>query len=1349
MLAYSYNITTTDPDSGASLSITAPTLPAWLSLSDNGDGTATLSGTPGDAAVGANNVVLAVFDGALTTTQNFTINVANVNDVPVIDSDGGGATAALNAAENQTGVTTVTATDVDAGDTPTFSLSGGSDAALFSIDPGTGVLSFNTAPDFETATDADADGVYEVEVRVDDGHGGTDTQAISVTVTDVNEAPSFTSAAPTAATEDAGLQLQHHRHRPGQRGEPEHHGPDPAGLAEPERQRRRHGDPVGHPGQRRGGRAYTWCWRSSTAALTTTQNFTINVANVNDVPVIDSDGGGATAALNAAENQTGVTTVTATDVDAGDTPTFSLSGGSDAALFSIDPNTGVLSFNTAPDFETATDADADGVYEVEVRVDDGHGGTDTQAISVTVTDVNDAPVANDDPGAFSADVLSLNPVSYWRLGETSGTSVTDIGSVGNATGTYNGPSLGESDPINGDPDSAAGFNRTELDYIEIAHVDAYLLDEGTVQLWFNADDLAQDQTLFSKDSSGLDNGGHLTIRVLSDGRIETRLQSTSGDNFVYSGAGSVTAGNWHHIAFTFGYGGMQLYLDGSRVDTNPYAGGFGTTSGGAGNKEPIAIGAGTRTSGNGTVTPLNDYFDGRIDEVAIFGTALSGADINRLNGGALQHYTLAEDTSLSVAAAEGVLANDFDEEGDPLTAILVSAPTKAASFTLNVDGSFNYTPIADFSGTDSFTYRADDGTAGSNVATVTINVANVNDVPVIDSDGGGATAAVSAAENQTGVTTVTATDVDAGDTPTFSLSGGSDAALFSIDPNTGVLSFNTAPDFETATDADARRRLRGRGHGRRRPRRHRHPGDLGHRHGRERGAELHQRGADRRHRGCGLQLQHHHHRPGQRGGLTITAPTLPAWLSLSDNGDGTATLSGTPGNAAVGANNVVLAVFDGALTTTQSFTINVANVNDVPVIDSDGGGATAAVSAAENQTGVTTVTATDVDAGDTPTFSLSGGSDAALFSIDPNTGVLSFNTAPDFETATDADADGVYEVEVRVDDGHGGTDTQAISVTVTDVNEAPSFTSAAPTAATEDAGLQLQHHHHRPGQRGEPEHHGPDPAGLAEPERQRRRHGDPVGHPGRRRGGCEQRGAGGLRRRAHDDPELYDQRGQRQRCAGDRLRRRGGDGGAERGGEPDRGDHRHGHGRGCGRHAHLQPVRRQRCGAVQHRPQHRRAELQHGPGFRDRDRRRRRRRLRGRGQGRRRPRRHRHPGDLGHRHGCERGAELHQRGADRRHRGAGLQLQHHRHRPGQRGEPEHHGPDPAGLAEPERQRRRHGDPVGHPGQRRGGRAYRGAGGLRRLRSRRPRTLRSTWPTSTTTRSSRLRRLSAFPRTRHS
>ena len=76
-----------------------------------------------------------------------------------------------------------------------------------------------------------------------------------------------------------------------------------------------------------------------------------------------------------------------------------------------------------------------------------------------------------------------------------------------------------------------------------------------------------------------------------------------------------------------------------------------------------------------------------------------------------------EDTPLTVAAA-GVLGNDTDVDGDALTAVLVSGPANG-TLTLNADGSFTYTPDANYNGTDSFTYKASDGTADSNVATVT------------------------------------------------------------------------------------------------------------------------------------------------------------------------------------------------------------------------------------------------------------------------------------------------------------------------------------------------------------------------------------------------------------------------------------------------------------------------------------------------------------------------------------------------------------------------------------------------------------------------------------------------------
>ena len=144
-------------------------------------------------------------------------------------------TAAVSIAENTTAVTTVTATDPDAGQTLSYSIVGGADAAKFTINATTGALAFVTAPNFEAPTDAGANNVYDVTVQVSDGNGGIDTQAIAVTVT-----------------------------------------------------------------------------------------------NQNEVPTITSNGGGDTAAVSIAENTTAVTTVTATDPDAGQTLTYSIVGGADA-----------------------------------------------------------------------------------------------------------------------------------------------------------------------------------------------------------------------------------------------------------------------------------------------------------------------------------------------------------------------------------------------------------------------------------------------------------------------------------------------------------------------------------------------------------------------------------------------------------------------------------------------------------------------------------------------------------------------------------------------------------------------------------------------------------------------------------------------------------------------------------------------------------------------------------------------------------------------------------------------------------------------------------------------------------
>ena len=80
-----------------------------------------------------------------------------------------------------------------------------------------------------------------------------------------------------------------------------------------------------------------------------------------------------------------------------------------------------------------------------------------------------------------------------------------------------------------------------------------------------------------------------------------------------------------------------------------------------------------------------------------------------------------------------VLANDTDVDGDSLTAVLISGPSHG-SFTFNSDGTFVYTPFANYNGTDSFTYKANDGQALSSTATVNITITAVNDAPIAVDD---------------------------------------------------------------------------------------------------------------------------------------------------------------------------------------------------------------------------------------------------------------------------------------------------------------------------------------------------------------------------------------------------------------------------------------------------------------------------------------------------------------------------------------------------------------------------------------------------------------------------------------
>ena len=228
-------------------------------------------------------------------------------------------------------------------------------------------------------------------------------------------------------------------------------------------------------------------------------------------------------------------------------------------------------------------------------------------------------------GDYGSLVESYNPTNYWRLGEDSGPIAFD--QVGTLDGTYHGGvGLGEAGAVAGD--TAARFWTRRPGYLEIPHSDDLLLDSGTITFWFKDTGSIRMSGLLSKDSSGFDTGGHLTIFTERQG-LSVRLQSTTASYSVQSDPFALD--QWYRVAFTFGSGGMSLYLDGLLVDSDDYTGGLGSTSGGAGNFEPLVLGANSWWSGNQMARPLGDFYSGLLDEVAIFDYALTPDEVQALH----------------------------------------------------------------------------------------------------------------------------------------------------------------------------------------------------------------------------------------------------------------------------------------------------------------------------------------------------------------------------------------------------------------------------------------------------------------------------------------------------------------------------------------------------------------------------------------------------------------------------------------------------------------------------------------------------------------------------------------------
>src|SRR5262249_34831803 len=133
------------------------------------------------------------------------------------------------------------------------------------------------------------------------------------------------------------------------------------------------------------------------------------------------------------------------------------------------------------------------------------------------------------------------------------------------------------------------------------------------------------------------------------------------------------------------------------------------------------------TNGGFTYTPVSNYYgadsftyqanDGFTNS-GVATVTLTITNVNRAPIAKDDSYGLNKNSSLTVSAP-GILANDTDADGDALTALLVAGPAHG-SLTLLTNGSFTYTPVSNYYGADSFTYRANDGLTNFGVATVSL-----------------------------------------------------------------------------------------------------------------------------------------------------------------------------------------------------------------------------------------------------------------------------------------------------------------------------------------------------------------------------------------------------------------------------------------------------------------------------------------------------------------------------------------------------------------------------------------------------------------------------------------------------
>lgn len=226
---------------------------------------------------------------------------------------------------------------------------------------------------------------------------------------------------------------------------------------------------------------------------------------------------------------------------------------------------------------------------------------------------------------YEALVLSHNPVGYWRMGDTGGSTMTDLAL--NNHGTIVGDmTLGREGAPVAPNQGAFEFDRDD-EIVVIPHHSSYMVDQGSIIVWVRRAGSAP-MGVLCKASYYKDSGGHFGL-WLSGSRIVFALCS-AWQEYTAEVTGIAEDDQWHMIVLTFGHGGMKIYWDGLDRATLDYYGGLGLSSGGPGNYEPIVVGASSYYSNYGSPYPTAYAFEGDIDEVALIPKQLSYEEVDAL-----------------------------------------------------------------------------------------------------------------------------------------------------------------------------------------------------------------------------------------------------------------------------------------------------------------------------------------------------------------------------------------------------------------------------------------------------------------------------------------------------------------------------------------------------------------------------------------------------------------------------------------------------------------------------------------------------------------------------------------------